>query len=166
MELYLHSLIHFNDVVFNSIQGWLYLLHVTFTHLVPIQIFSCTVGRPAPCHYVLTSVWTKVEFEILTAVNVEMSVACRPVTRQRPRNKELYNGRCLVTVPQTTKFPRPLGFSRCELLLLLWEACSWGRRQFGNPEEGERPPLGATAEQRLMKTWLWTLVCVIVICKI
>jgi hypothetical protein len=39
-----------------------------------------------------------------------------------------------------------LGFSRCELLLL--EADSWGRGQFGNPEEGERQPLEAATKQR------------------
>jgi hypothetical protein len=38
-----------------------------------------------------------------------------------------------------------LGFS-CELLLL--EAGSWGREQFGNPEEGARPPLEAATKQR------------------
>jgi hypothetical protein len=39
-----------------------------------------------------------------------------------------------------------LGFSRCELLLL--DAGSGGRGQFGNPEEGERPPLEADSKQR------------------
>jgi hypothetical protein len=39
-----------------------------------------------------------------------------------------------------------LRFSYCELLLL--EAGSSGRGQFGNPEEGERPPLEAAAKQR------------------
>jgi hypothetical protein len=29
-----------------------------------------------------------------------------------------------------------------------WEAGSWGRGQFGNPEEGERPPLKAATKQR------------------
>jgi hypothetical protein len=38
------------------------------------------------------------------------------------------------------------------------------RRQFRNPEEGERPPLEAATEQRLVKTG--TLVCVIVNCKV
>jgi hypothetical protein len=37
----------------------------------------------------------------------------------------------------------------CELLLL--EAGSWGRRQFGNPEKEERPPLEAATKQRLVK---------------
>jgi hypothetical protein len=37
-------------------------------------------------------------------------------------------------------------FSCCELLLL--EAGSWGRGQFGNPEEGERPPLETPTKQR------------------
>jgi hypothetical protein len=50
-----------------------------------------------------------------------------------------------------------LGFSCCELLLL--KANSWGRGQFGNLEEAERPPLEATTKQRLLKTWLWTLEC-------
>jgi hypothetical protein len=45
---------------------------------------------------------------------------------------------------------RTAEISRCELLLL--ETGSWGRGQFGNPEEGERPLLEASAEQRLMKT--------------
>jgi hypothetical protein len=35
---------------------------------------------------------------------------------------------------------------------LLSEACSWGRGQFGNPEEGGRPPLEAATEQQLGKT--------------
>jgi hypothetical protein len=30
--------------------------------------------------------------------------------------------------------------------------CSWGRLQFGNPEEEERPPLESDTEQRLVKT--------------
>jgi hypothetical protein len=38
------------------------------------------------------------------------------------------------------------GFSRCELLLL--EAGSWGRGQFGNPEEGERSPFEVATKQR------------------
>jgi hypothetical protein len=46
-----------------------------------------------------------------------------------------------------------LRYSRCELLL--WEAGSWGTRQFGNPKEKERLPLEAATKQRLMKTWLW-----------
>jgi hypothetical protein len=44
---------------------------------------------------------------------------------------------------------QPLGFS-CELLL--WEAGSWGREKFGNPEEGERPPLEAATKQQTDKT--------------
>jgi hypothetical protein len=37
--------------------------------------------------------------------------------------------------------------------LFVWEAAgSWGRGQFGNPEEGERPPLEAVTRERLMKT--------------
>jgi hypothetical protein len=39
-----------------------------------------------------------------------------------------------------------LGFCHCELLLL--EAGSWGRGQFGNPEEGEYHPLKADTKQR------------------
>jgi hypothetical protein len=30
----------------------------------------------------------------------------------------------------------------------LWAAGSWGRGQFGNPDEGERPPLEAATKQR------------------
>jgi hypothetical protein len=33
-----------------------------------------------------------------------------------------------------------------------WKAGSWGRGKFGNPEEGERPPLEAAAKQHLVKT--------------
>jgi hypothetical protein len=33
-----------------------------------------------------------------------------------------------------------------------WGAGSWGRWQFGNPEEGERPPLEVATKQRLVKT--------------
>jgi hypothetical protein len=40
---------------------------------------------------------------------------------------------------------------RCELLLL--EAGSWGRGQFGNPEEGERPPLEAAQLETARKQW-------------
>jgi hypothetical protein len=39
-----------------------------------------------------------------------------------------------------------LGFSRCELLLL--DAVSRGQGQFGNPDEGARPPLEATTKQQ------------------
>jgi hypothetical protein len=39
-----------------------------------------------------------------------------------------------------------LQFSRC--VLLLSEAGTWERVEFGNPEEGERPPLKAAAKQR------------------
>jgi hypothetical protein len=39
-----------------------------------------------------------------------------------------------------------LRFSPCEPLLL--EAGSWGRGQFGNPEEGQRSPLEATTKQQ------------------
>jgi hypothetical protein len=42
------------------------------------------------------------------------------------------------------------GFSCCELLV--WEADSWGQGQFGNPEEGERPPLKVATKQRLGKS--------------
>jgi hypothetical protein len=60
----------------------------------------------------------------------------------------------------------PLMFSSCELLL--WEAASWGRGQFGNPEEGERWSLEAATKQRLMKTVTdWEdLVCPILICAV
>jgi hypothetical protein len=40
-------------------------------------------------------------------------------------------------------------FSCCELLL--WECGSWDRAEFGNQEEGERPPSEAANEQRLVK---------------
>jgi hypothetical protein len=33
-----------------------------------------------------------------------------------------------------------------------WEAGSWGREQFANTEEGERPPLEAATKQRLVMT--------------
>jgi hypothetical protein len=41
----------------------------------------------------------------------------------------------------------------------LWEAGNWGRRQFGNPKEGESPTLKAATKQRLVKTYrtLWVL---------
>jgi hypothetical protein len=39
-----------------------------------------------------------------------------------------------------------LGFGRCELLPL--EAVSWGWGQFGNTQEGERPPLETATKQR------------------
>jgi hypothetical protein len=43
-----------------------------------------------------------------------------------------------------------LRFSPCELLLL--EAGSWGRGQFGNPKVAERPSLYAATKQRLVQT--------------
>jgi hypothetical protein len=49
-----------------------------------------------------------------------------------------------------------LRFNRSELLL--WEAGSWDRGQFGNPKEGERPPFEAATKQRLFKTSLDTSV--------
>jgi hypothetical protein len=51
--------------------------------------------------------------------------------------------------------------------LLLLEAGSWGRGQFGNPEEGERPPLEVATKQRPVKTVTdWEdLVCPIVKCS-
>jgi hypothetical protein len=42
-----------------------------------------------------------------------------------------------------------LRFSRCELLLC--QAGSWGRRKFGNPEDGECPPLEAATKQRQLR---------------
>jgi hypothetical protein len=33
-----------------------------------------------------------------------------------------------------------------------WDAGSWGWGQFGNTEEGERPPLEPATKQKLMKT--------------
>jgi hypothetical protein len=41
-----------------------------------------------------------------------------------------------------------LRFGCCELLLL--EVGSWGRGQFGNSEEGERPQLEAATKQLAM----------------
>jgi hypothetical protein len=57
-------------------------------------------------------------------------------------------------------------FSRCEPLLL--EADSWGQGNFGNQEEGERPPLKAVTKQRLVKTVAdWEdLMCPIVFCEV
>jgi hypothetical protein len=52
-----------------------------------------------------------------------------------------------------------LRFSCC--LLFMWEAGSL-EGQFGNSEEWKHPPLEAATEQWLVKTWLLTLVCVIV----
>jgi hypothetical protein len=46
--------------------------------------------------------------------------------------------------------------------LLLQVAGSWGRGKFGNSDEGERLPPKAVTEQLIVKTWLWTLVCVCV----
>jgi hypothetical protein len=43
-----------------------------------------------------------------------------------------------------------LGFSCCELLV--WEAGSWGRKQFGNPEEGKCQPFEAATKEQLVKT--------------
>jgi hypothetical protein len=93
------------------------------------------------------------------------------VTRQRPVNNR-------GTVFSTRSVPRwykqdnlevavreLLRFSRCKVFLL--EAGSWARGQFGNPEEGGRPPLKAATKQRLVKTVTdWEdMVCPIVICE-
>jgi hypothetical protein len=43
-----------------------------------------------------------------------------------------------------------LGFSHCELLL--WEHGSWGRRQFGNPEEGWKPLPSNSSEDVIVDT--------------
>jgi hypothetical protein len=43
-----------------------------------------------------------VHFMVQRAIGSTVSiVACRPVTRQRPRNKRVYNSRCLVRAPST-----------------------------------------------------------------
>jgi hypothetical protein len=44
-----------------------------------------------------------------SALNKRYIVTCRPVARQRPRNKQLYNSRCYVTAPQTGMPPRQQG---------------------------------------------------------
>jgi hypothetical protein len=106
--------------------------------------------------------------------NVPWLLDCRPVARQRSRNKHLNNGHCWVTAPfpwqrdntaimvemfSTRSVPgcynqdelavvvrELLWFRCCELLLL--EVGNWGQGQFGLPEEGERPPLEAATKQR------------------
>jgi hypothetical protein len=48
-----------------------------------------------------------------------------------------------------------LRYSHSEMLL--WEAGSWVKGWYENPEEGEHPPLEAATMQRLVRPWLWTL---------
>jgi hypothetical protein len=52
----------------------------------------------------------------------------------------------------------------CELFLL--EACSFGRAQFGNPEEGECPSLEPLPSNDSEDVTVDTNVCVIVNCKV
>jgi hypothetical protein len=47
------------------------------------------------------------------------------------------------------KVRRLLRYSICELLRL--EAGSWGRREFGKPEQSDGPPLEAASKQRMAK---------------
>jgi hypothetical protein len=79
-----------------------------------------------------------------------------PVFSTRPVPRCYNQGQLAAMVSELLR--EPLGFSCCDLLLS--EVGSWGREPFGNLEEGERPPLEAATKQRLVKTWLWTLVCV------
>jgi hypothetical protein len=93
------------------------------------------------------------------------------VTRRRPVNNNkvmVFPERslpCLYNELSWVLERKPLRFSRCELLL--WEAGSWGRGYFGNPEERESPLLEAATTERLMKILTdWeVLMCPIVICE-
>jgi hypothetical protein len=49
------------------------------------------------------------------------------------------------------KLQKPSNSEGTAAVQLLWEAGSWGRGQFGNPEEGERSPLETVTKKRLVK---------------
>jgi hypothetical protein len=59
-----------------------------------------------------------------------------------------------------------LWLGHCDLLLL--EAGSWGQGQFGNPEEGECPPLKISTKQQLVETLQTqnTSLCATAVCKL
>jgi hypothetical protein len=95
------------------------------------------------------------------------------VSRQRPVNSNRGTVFSVWSMPRCYKQGKlgavsqlTAGVQCCELLL--WQTDGWGRRQFGNPEEGERPPLEAATKQRLVKTVTdWEdLVCPVVICEV
>jgi hypothetical protein len=59
--------------------------------------------------------------------------------------RQQYWKRCFLRGP-CREVGEMLGFSRCELLLL--EAGNRGRGQFGDPQQGEHPPLKAATKHR------------------
>jgi hypothetical protein len=154
------------------------------------QVREATLSRSVFCCWLSSQEcqsWLRALLRLMTmCVSCVIDiVACTPVDRQQPRNKQIYNSRCYVTAPQTSIFPRQrqntaimqdmfstrsvprcftkdqlavavrklLGFSCGELLLL--EAGIWGREHFGNPQEGERPPLEAASKRRQWRRDCW-----------
>jgi hypothetical protein len=83
---------------------------------------------------------------------LKYNVVCRPVTRQQPVNSSVVSEEWVSGVSEKLvgELVSKLGTcwgSACDLLLL--EAGRWDREQFGNPEEGERPPLEAVTRRRV-----------------
>jgi hypothetical protein len=92
------------------------------------------------------------------------------VTHSYPHSHGLENMCChLVTVKLLGGVDSGFAFGKCSVWISAetsailieslescscekWEAGSWGRGQFGNPEEEERPSLEAATKQRLVKT--------------
>jgi hypothetical protein len=112
-------------------------------------------------------------------------VACRPIARQQPWNKQLYDGctnkhvstaimeetfstlsmlSCYNQDQLAVAIRELLGFSHCVLLLL--EDGSWCQGHFGNPEEVEYLPWKPLPSNGSEDVTVDTSVCVIVSCKV
>jgi hypothetical protein len=102
----------------------------------------------------------------------EISNYATAASRQRPENSNRGKVYSVLSAPRCYKQDKlvewvcfwlselvrgALGFSSYELLV--WEAGSWGRGRFGNPEEGERLSLEAANKQRQQRRDS-TFVCV------
>jgi hypothetical protein len=103
-----------------------------------------------------------------------ISICTTAVTRQRPVDSSrgaVFSLRSVLRYSKQDKLGVAVSYIS-DGVQLLWavtvRSCSWGRGQFGNPEEGERPPLKAAAKQRLVRTVTdWEdLVCHILICEV
>jgi hypothetical protein len=105
--------------------------------------------------------------EITSARDMKLGIV-DPLPNNNCVKRRQYNSRCYGTT-QWTRSPVNEGTSNNgKYVFCAVRAGSWGQRQFGNPEEEERPPLEAATKQRLGKTektlcvlWLqWYLECV------
>jgi hypothetical protein len=57
--------------------------------------------------YSAFKVYSCLKVKSISAVMISYNiVACRPIARQRPRNKRLYNNYCYVIARQASMFPR------------------------------------------------------------